>query len=446
MLWHILKYLLSFSIPAFYRRVKIKNVHYLKNKFPAIITSNHPNAFMDPILFSYLVYPPRVRYMARGDAFKPGVVSALLQSIGIVPIFRMQDAGVEGLKKNNESYRVVYSLLKRNKKVMIFAEGICIQEKRLRPIKKGVPRLIYSAQEQMSDKDIQVIPVCLNYSNASQIGSDVFIYVGEPFSVKNQMQEYKQNPNPVMLQMMNELYQKMLPLIVHIENPNNDDLFEKSRALLDEMICYKRNLHSKDPEHIFIVEKELSEFINYIAKNNQEQLIQFEAKINSLYSIIKQYSVSIQCIIDFTYKSKFVFYLKFFLYSIIYPAYYLIYLIIGAFMYLPYILSHRLALRFSKNGKEFYASFFLAFSTFIFLFYYLLIYFALIQFLHPFYVLMFFIVSLSFIPLMHRWNEFRIYFNTMLKILKNKTFALNLSKNLEQILNEYEYLKKSSSN
>lgn len=440
MIWHILKYLLSFSIPAFYRRIQIKNAHQLKTDEPAIIVSNHPNAFMDPILFSYMVYPPRVRYMARGDAFKPGLISAILQSIGIVPIFRMQDAGIEGLKKNNESYKVVYRLLKKNKKVMIFAEGICIQEKRLRPIKKGVPRLIYTAQQHLDPKKIAIIPVCLNYSNAAQIGSDVFVNVGEKFYVED-MNEFMENPNAVMLKRMTDIYEKMLPLIVHIDKPENDELFEKTRCILTDYLCQKRNLNAGDLNDVFLIEKEIANTIN---RAEPKQLSSFAEKVNEVFQHIEKNDISIPVIINYTKQNHLFFYSKMILFTLIYPFYYMLYVIAAGFMYLPYIASHSLAQKFSKKGKEFYASFFLAFSTFIFLFYYLMVYFSLRHFIHPFKLILFFIYTLAFIPLIHYFPLFKKQLATMLKILKNKTFALNLSKIIQQISTEYEQIKNHS--
>ncbi|MCX8144417.1 MAG: 1-acyl-sn-glycerol-3-phosphate acyltransferase [Bacteroidia bacterium] len=438
MLWHILKYLLSFTIPAFYRKIQIKNVHFLKNNRPMIIASNHPNAFMDPIAFSYMVYPPRVRYMARGDAFKPGLVSKLLESIGIIPIFRMQDAGAEGVRKNNESYKLVYKLLKRNKKVMIFAEGICIQEKRLRPIKKGVPRLIFTAQQEITDKEIMIVPVCLNYSQPDKLGSTLFINVGEPFSVKNRMSEYLENPNQAMLSMMNELYQKMLPLIVHIENPNNDEIFEKTCKVLEESLIEKKQLHSNNLKHAFIVQKEIADCINYTSKYHSDKFNLFTEKINHLFNVIDKYDIDIPTLKNYQV-NNFVLFIKVLVFSIVYIVYSSVYSFVKAFLFIPYQIAHYLAKKSAKS-VEFYASFFLAYSTFIGLFYLMILFFILKNYFNPFLILAFFAFNLSFIPLLHYHPIFRRKYITLLKILKNKTFALNLSKNIQQTLSDYEHL------
>ena len=117
MIWHLVGHWLSFLVPTFYKRIETHDLHHLYTGDPVIVAMNHPNAFTDPIAMSYRTFPFRLYYMARGDAFKPGIISWLLEQIGIVPIFRIQDAGQEGLKRNDEAYRRVNRLLERNGKV-----------------------------------------------------------------------------------------------------------------------------------------------------------------------------------------------------------------------------------------------------------------------------------------------------------------------------------------
>lgn len=440
MIWHLLKYILSFSVPAFFRKIQIKNVHFLKNNYPCIIISNHPNAFMDPISFSYMVYPPRVRYMARGDAFKPGIISQILQSIGIIPIYRMQDAGAEGVKKNTESYRVVYNLLKHDKKVMIFGEGICIQEKRLRPLKKGVPRLIFNAQAELPQKDIYVLPVCLNYSKPSQIGSTLFINIGEPFLIKDKMQSFSQNPNAVMLESMKEWYNKMLPLIVHIENPANDDIFEKTRMVIAEAMCIQKGWNTNELEKIFLIEKEIADCINTASRLHPNLFEIFSKKVHQVYERIEKYQVHIPTLFQYP-KSTLLLVLSTILHLFVLLIYSVLKLSVQFFFLIPYWISRYLSKKVSPS-IEFYASFFLAFSTFIFLFYFILYYCLMSEFIHPFKLILQIIFSLSFIPFLHYYPIYKRKVITLLKILKSKTFVLNLSKNIQQIINDYEYLQK----
>ena len=186
---------MSLSLNSFYKRIKVKNKRVLEADAPMILALNHPNAFMDPVVFSLVVYPPKFKYLARGDAFKPGIAAYLLESLGLAPIYRIQDGGKEGLQKNSETYDRVNYFLRKRAKIIVFAEGLCIQERRLRPIKKGVPRMVFGAMDAIQNPDFVVVPVGINYSEASKVGSSMFYNIGEPIRVADFYEEYKEHPS-----------------------------------------------------------------------------------------------------------------------------------------------------------------------------------------------------------------------------------------------------------
>jgi glycerol-3-phosphate O-acyltransferase / dihydroxyacetone phosphate acyltransferase len=282
MLWHILKYYLCFIIAIFFKRSKIKNAHFLRVKGPVIIAMNHPNAFMDPVAFSTLTYPPKVHYLARGDAFKKGIVTAILESLGIIPIFRIQDGGKEGLKKNDETYERVNTLLKRNKKIIIFAEGLCIQERRLRPLKKGVPRMIFGAMETHNLTNLTVVPVGINYSNPSQFRSNVFFNVGEPIKVSDYMDAYKELPAKTMNEFLADLTPKMKELIINIDDKKHEKVIEHIEEIYKYDFFKKENLNINNLEHDFIYSTKIAEVFNN-ADETKTKTIDVLAKKTSAY-------------------------------------------------------------------------------------------------------------------------------------------------------------------
>jgi 1-acyl-sn-glycerol-3-phosphate acyltransferase len=262
MLWHLLKFYMSFVIAVFFKRSKVKNAHYLRTKAPVILAMNHPNAFMDPVAFTVLAYPPRVYYLARGDAFKKGIVSRLLESLGIIPIFRIQDGGKEGLKKNDETYERVNTLLKRRNKIIIFAEGLCIQERRLRPLKKGVPRMVFGAMEEHQLKDLIVVPVGVNYSNPSAFRGNLFFNIGAPLKVNDYMEAYATAPAKTMNQFLSDLAPRMKELIVHIDHKHTEAVIAGIEDIYRYEYYEQQGLNLNDLEHDFLFSTKVVEVIN----------------------------------------------------------------------------------------------------------------------------------------------------------------------------------------
>ncbi|WP_372490022.1 1-acyl-sn-glycerol-3-phosphate acyltransferase [Chitinophaga sedimenti] len=75
-------------------------------------------------------------------------------------------------------------IFRKNGIVLIFAEGICIQEWKLRPLKKGTARMAISAWEDAGTKDLTILPIGVNYSSFKDFNSSIYINVGAPISAK----------------------------------------------------------------------------------------------------------------------------------------------------------------------------------------------------------------------------------------------------------------------
>ncbi|MDF2448064.1 MAG: hypothetical protein K0R26_568 [Bacteroidota bacterium] len=360
---------MGFVIAVYFKRAKVKNAEYLRVKGPVIIAMNHPNAFMDPIAFTTLVYPPRVRYLARGDAFKKGVVSALLESLGIIPIYRIQDGGKEGLKKNDATYEKVKELLKRNKKIIIFAEGLCVQERRLRPLKKGVPRMILGCMEDAELNNLLVVPVGINYSHPSQFRSTLFCNIGEPIKMANYLNAYKEAPAKTMNQFLADLTPRMKELIVQID----DQQLEKVIANIEEIYHYdylkKEGLKKTNPEHDFIFSTDVVRIITQAAKITPDKVKALQSHSEDYLAHLKKLKLKDWLInptkqgsINYTN-----FYFRIMLLIVTSPLY--IRGIIAS--YLPYRLSYEITKK-KVRVIEFKASFNMGIGAVLFLIYYLL--------------------------------------------------------------------------
>lgn len=246
------KVLFNVTIRTFYKRIQVRGAEHLETGKPYVIAMNHPNAFMDPIAFATLVKPP-MRFLARGDAFKKGL-KPILQAVGIIPIYRLMDSGREGVQKNNETFKIVTGHLKKNNPVIIFAEGLSIQERRLRNLKKGCARIVLSAMEELNKEDILVIPVGINYqNNPSKFRHDLFIEIGKPIEVGKYREQYLRNQAGTINLLTANLQEKMKETIVHISDKENDAFVEHIEEIYLEEYLYKEGigLDELDKKHEF---------------------------------------------------------------------------------------------------------------------------------------------------------------------------------------------------
>lgn len=432
MVWHTLRYLISFFLPVFYKRVQVKNMHQLKVKGPVIIAMNHPNAFTDPIYIASLAYPQRVSYLARGDAFKPGLIAHLLEKIGIVPIFRIQDGGKEGLKKNDEAYRRVNHLLSKNGKMIVFAEGLCVQERRLRPLKKGVARMVFGAYEALNSDNLVVVPIGVNYTKPDKFRSDIFYNIGEPIPVKEFMADYEQSPAKTYNKFLQVLEPKMKELITHINDKQNDEVVYQVEELCKKGLLKEQGLDYRNLADNFTVLKQLTEKVNKAAENNPELIAEFRPLAKDYFNELKKNNLK-DWLVDpkqnNRVKGSWLFLRSIFL-VIGFPLYAFGFLA----NYYPLIFTHKLTKKSIKN-VEFYSSIAIGAGMLIFWAYYLIL-FTVIYMLSPNVLWPF---SICFILIL--CGYYSLWYHPFMKktfgiqkILKNEALSTRLSGDREKLI------------
>ncbi len=432
MVWHIVRYWVTFFIPLFYKRVQVNSIENLKVKGPVILAMNHPNAFTDAVAFAFIAYPIRTKYLARGDVFKPGFISWILEQIGIIPIFRIQDAGKEGLLRNQSTFRKVNELLQRKEKLIVFAEGICVQERRIRPLKKGVARMIFGAFETLKEDNLIVLPVGLNYNQPDKYRSNLYYNIGEPINVKDFIEDFKINPAKAQTDFLQILQPKIKELINQINQKENDEVVYFYEDLFKRQLLLEQQLDYKNLKDDFFVTKQITEKVNSAALNNQAILNEFKLKARDYFNQLKKY-----CIKDWLINPKlnqrvnfYNFYFYFFIVILFFPIYALA--ILGN--YGPYLITKKLTKKIVKN-KEFYSSIAIVIGMVLFLINYLFLFFVIYFFSTNIFLPLF----ICFIFIMSGWfslhyHPFKAKTFGMWRILKDKNLYNHLSLKRDELI------------
>jgi 1-acyl-sn-glycerol-3-phosphate acyltransferase len=146
-----------------------------------IIACNHPNSFFDAIVIA-VNYPKPIYFLARGDAFKKPLVAAFLNSLQLIPIYRLSE-GKSNLVKNEDTFKRCLSLLKNKETILIFSEGICVNEWQLRPLKKGTARLALMASTE-NKAVVKIQPTNINYSSFDKNPKQVVLNFNAEFELE----------------------------------------------------------------------------------------------------------------------------------------------------------------------------------------------------------------------------------------------------------------------
>lgn len=175
MLYQFVKIIARAAIKFYCRDLQINHTELLNSEGPLLLAVNHPNSFLDAIILCTLTNKP-LYSLARGDAFKGKLITRILLSLKLLPVYRTSE-GVENLSGNYSTFNRCKEIFKQNGIVLIFSEGKCINEWHLRPLMKGTARLAISSWEE--GIPLKVLPIGINYSSFKKFGKNIHIFLGD---------------------------------------------------------------------------------------------------------------------------------------------------------------------------------------------------------------------------------------------------------------------------
>ena len=211
MLYSILKVIVRLAAKIFCRKIIINKPELLNEKGPMILACSHPNSFLDAVLMDILFEQP-IWSLTRGDAFLNKRITNLFYKLKMLPVYRPSE-GVENLSENYKTFESCIELFKRDQIVLIFSEGLCVNEWHLRSLKKGTARLAYKCQQE--NIPLKILPVGINYSSFKRFGKNLFVNLGNIFTA-NDLD--KNLSDGVWYQVFNNrLQQELRPLVYEIE-------------------------------------------------------------------------------------------------------------------------------------------------------------------------------------------------------------------------------------
>lgn len=177
MVYKIAKVLVRLGLFIFFKKIFFQDRAVLNQKGPLLLACNHPNSFLDALILGTYFDQP-IHFLARGDAFKNPFAKKLLTALKVIPIYRLRE-GKEYLALNDATFERCIEILLEGGIVLIFSEGLCINQWKLRLLKKGTARIALNAWKKTSiSAHFHILPVSLNYSSFHRFRKSVVIKFG----------------------------------------------------------------------------------------------------------------------------------------------------------------------------------------------------------------------------------------------------------------------------
>lgn len=196
-----------------YLNFKKIEIHGLENipRGRVIFVGNHQNGLIDPLLIAAFNQRSTTFY-TRASVFKNPTVSKALHYLGLLPIFRFRDGG-RNLRNNIELFEKGADALIGGEAIALFPEGNHGAERRIRPLKKGVIRLLETIYQKDAREEVFLVPVGFNYERLEQFKDKVSVRFGSPISSFDLLNK----EGLVDLGLLDSIHQSLKTLTTHIE-------------------------------------------------------------------------------------------------------------------------------------------------------------------------------------------------------------------------------------
>ncbi|MCB9262955.1 MAG: 1-acyl-sn-glycerol-3-phosphate acyltransferase [Flavobacteriales bacterium] len=226
MLYYFVKIIMLLYQRVYFKRIYISGVKHIPKNQPVFLAANHTNGFLDGVMVSELLWKPTYIFV-RGDVFKKKWANFLLRSLKLIPIFRSRDGedARENLSNNNSSFDQLYQEFKKNKVVLIFPEADAIIEKRLRPLKKGMARIVADMESREDgNMKVAIVPTSINYLHYKKYRNEIMIQFSEPIYLSDYKTE-DGNDRKAQNRLTSDLENRIKKMMVDI-NPGDDEITE----------------------------------------------------------------------------------------------------------------------------------------------------------------------------------------------------------------------------
>ena len=289
MIYSFFRIVAKISMWTYFRKIYFSGLENLPKNKPVLMSTNHTNALIDPVIIGANHNKEELHFLTRGDVFTKAT-DWFFGKFNMYPIFRIRD-GYTQLNRNEETFNTCFRVLAKKEKIIIFSEGDCEISKQLRPLKKGTARMAFQALEE-HNTDVHIVPTGISYSDHTKFRSDVIVHFGEPFKTSEFKEIYDKNKARGIKAFNRRMTEGMKGSLVNLNNLEEQPLLEYlltiARNDLKEKTfpCLERGNQTA-----FDTEKATANYVNKIAEEPNEIFTPIKEKVFDYFQQLNKYQL-----------------------------------------------------------------------------------------------------------------------------------------------------------
>lgn len=181
----VLKNIANLAVRLIYRSVEVRQSPGETSSGPQLTVSNHFGGFADALIQAYAL--DRVpRFIARDVIWRIPIAKQIMEFARAIPTHKPEDKGPAG---NDQMFSSTYDALGEGDLIMIFPEGITVDDPSIARIKTGAARIAFGARAS-GVEGIQIVPSGIHYDDKSSLRSKVWVNVGTPLDLDAEIERY----------------------------------------------------------------------------------------------------------------------------------------------------------------------------------------------------------------------------------------------------------------
>ena len=275
------------AMRLYHRRIWISGTENISPNTPIIFAPNHQNALLDAMAIIYAM-PGQTVFLARADIFRISILSWFFRGIKMLPVYRIRD-GKENLSNNDSVFDEAVGVLKDKKHLALFPEAVHNPHRSLLPLKKGIPRIAFLAEEQHNfELGLEVVPIGIYYSDTDRFDEILQIQVGKPIALADFKDQYSKNPQKSMISLRNAIADGIRPLIIDIKDKTHYRMYECLRYLYNKKMRQRLDLTFAEQPEKFIADKAIIKMVFENTKDNDELLESLNKRAIRIVNILQE--------------------------------------------------------------------------------------------------------------------------------------------------------------
>lgn len=333
----IIHAIISIALRLFFRRIEAVNVESVPESGAILFVLNHPNGLVDPALV-FVSLKRRVSFLAKSTLYDNRIGAFLLRTFEILPVYRRIDAGGVDAAKNTSTFENCFELLRRNRCIAIFPEGISHDATKLQPIKTGAARIALGAlgvnrteekrktgaarrqyQEKTENRsqaddgrrttdefDLKIMTVGLYYTSKTAFRSEALIRYGEILDVEPvELDENNEPPREAVLALTARIETALRRATLNLETESDLDAVLKAEALFSSV--YENLIFKQTLEKTFQRLQDLAARYKLLERSDPQRMRELHEKVSSYERDLKKSGITTESLSVLQHPARYVF-------------------------------------------------------------------------------------------------------------------------------------------